>query len=56
MNACEFNIDSNRHGPKPNVGVRSIDKREGFQVGCSKFMDNKINDSLTEGVGTFETE
>jgi hypothetical protein len=36
--------------------TRSNPKKEGFKAGYSKFMDNKINDSQTEGLGTFETK
>jgi hypothetical protein len=30
--------------------------KEGFKVGYGKFMHNKINDSQTEGLETFETK
>ncbi len=45
------------------VRVRSFDKRdlkqakkEGFKVGYGKFTDNKINDSQTERLETFESK
>jgi len=31
-------------------------KKEGFKVGYGNFMDNKINDSQTERLETFETK
>ncbi len=36
--------------------TRSNPKKEGFRVGYSNFMDNKINVSQIEGLEIFETK